>query len=151
MKIEPAVKKETGIIALGVAVMSALMVGIFALTGHFDSTVLWGAMLGAALAVGNFFLMGLSVQRAADKMHGVKLPEKEESEDEDNAPLSEQALQAKRLVQLSYHGRMLLCILVMIAALVIPVFNIIAAAIPLLFPRLIIMGQGIVQKAKEDK
>jgi len=64
---------------------------------------------------------------------------------------SPEAQSAKRLVQLSYHGRMLLCILVLVLALVIPVFNILTAAIPLLFPRLIIMGQGVVEKIKEGK
>lgn len=167
MKIEPAVKKETGIIACGVTLMSAVMVGIFAIAGHFDMTVLWGAVLGTVLAVGNFFLMGLGVQAAADKMNGVQLPPLDEEGQEEQArqeeeatmffqgksavPTSPEAQSAKRLVQLSYHGRMLLCILVLVLALVIPVFNIMTAAIPLLFPRLIIMGQGVVQKIKEGK
>jgi len=167
MKIDPAVRKETGIIACGVVVMTALMVGIFALAGYFDMTVLWGAVLGAALAIGNFFLMGLGVQAAANKMHGVQLPQLDEDQQEEldrqeeeatmfmqgkaATVTSPEAQSAKRLVQLSYHGRMLLCILVLVLALVIPVFNILTAAIPLLFPRLIIMGQGVVEKIKEGK
>ena len=160
MKIQPAVKRETGIIAVGVVALSALMVGGFAIAGYFDMTVLWGAVLGSALAIGNFFLLGLGVQAAAEKMNGVQLPEKDEeqiAEEEENKTtfaanrnLSPEAQSAKRLVQLSYHGRMLLCILVLVLALVIPAFNIITAAIPLLFPRLIILGQGFIRN-KEDK
>lgn len=167
MKIQPAVKKETGIIAAGVVVLTAIMVAIFLVTGHFDMTVLWGALLGACLAIGNFFLLGLGVQAAAEKMNGVQMPPVSEQEQEEldrqeeeakmffqgksATPTTPEAQSAKRLVQLSYHGRMLLCTLVLILALVIPAFNIITAAVPLLFPRLILMGQGIVQHKKEGK
>ena len=151
MKIEPAVKKETAIVVIGVTALSAVMVLCFAVAGHFDMSVLWGALLGTALSCLNFFLMGLGVQAAATKMHGVQLSQSQDDQQEEDAAPSPQSLQAKRLVQLSYHGRMLLCVAVMLVAMLVPVFDMISAAIPLLFPRLIIMGQGAVQKIREGK
>ena len=49
LKVQSAVKQETGKIALGVAVLTMLMVGIFLIIGRFSWAVLFGALLGAAL------------------------------------------------------------------------------------------------------
>lgn len=63
MKLQPAVKKETAHIALGVAVGVAVMLAVFALLGRFDYTVALGGVLGGAVAVLNFLLLGLTVQK----------------------------------------------------------------------------------------
>ena len=59
--------RKTGIVALGEAVGVAAMMGIFALLGKFDSSVLWGGIVGGAVAVANFLIMAISVHIAADK------------------------------------------------------------------------------------
>lgn len=59
--------KESAIVLLGVALCSAAMVGIFALLGRFDSTVLLGAAVGTVLATLNFFFMAVVAMIAADK------------------------------------------------------------------------------------
>ena len=46
MKLQPAVKKETAHIALGVAVGVAVMLAVFALLGRFDYTVALGGRFG---------------------------------------------------------------------------------------------------------
>ena len=46
---------------------AGLMVGVFALLGKFSLPVLFGALLGAALACLNYLLMALSVNLAADR------------------------------------------------------------------------------------
>ena len=51
--------KESLLILAGQAVCCAVMVGIFALLGKYDSTVLLGAVVGAAVATLNFFFMAL--------------------------------------------------------------------------------------------
>ena len=61
------VLKQTGIIAIGQAVCVAAMVGIFALLGQFDMTVLWGGIVGGVLAVLNFLTMAVGAMIAADK------------------------------------------------------------------------------------
>ena len=64
IKIEPAVKLETKHIAIGVASMTILMEIVFLVIGKFDYTVLLGGLLGAAIAILNFFWMALDVQKA---------------------------------------------------------------------------------------
>ena len=61
------VLRETAIIAVGEAVCCGIMVGIFALVGHFDLTVLLGALIGFVLTVANFFVMAVGTSLAADK------------------------------------------------------------------------------------
>ena len=59
--------RATAPIALGVAALTGLMLVIYALAGFFRLPVLWGAIAGTVLALGNFFLMALSAGAAADK------------------------------------------------------------------------------------
>ncbi len=59
--------RETGYLALGEAACVAAMAGIFAMLGHLDYTVLLGGLLGLILAVGNFFMMAIASNAAADK------------------------------------------------------------------------------------
>lgn len=59
--------KESAVVLLGVALCSAAMVGIFALLGRFNSTVLLGAVVGTVLAALNFFFMAVVAMIAADK------------------------------------------------------------------------------------
>ena len=61
MKLQPAVKKETAHIALGTAAGVAVMFAVFAALGRFDYTVALGGVLGGAVAVANFLLLGLTV------------------------------------------------------------------------------------------
>ena len=68
MKVQPAVRQETARIAAGTAVLTVIMVAVFLILGRFDWTVITGALLGYLAAVGNFFLMALTVQKAAAVM-----------------------------------------------------------------------------------
>lgn len=67
MDMRKEVLKQTGIVALGEAVGVAAMIGIFALLANVDSSVLWGGIVGGAVAVANFFVMAIGVNLAADK------------------------------------------------------------------------------------
>ena len=55
---------ETGYIAVWVVIFSTLMQAVFLIARGWNVTVLFGNLLGAAAAVLNFFLMGLTVQSA---------------------------------------------------------------------------------------
>ena len=59
--------KQTGIVALGEAVCVAVMIGIFALLGNYDMTVLLGGIAGGLVATLNFFFMAVGATIAADK------------------------------------------------------------------------------------
>ena len=155
MKVQPAVKQETGKIVLGVTVLSALMVSVFLIIGQFQLSVLFGAVLGTAMACLNFFLMALSVQKAAEKMTGVHLPPEEEApggeeeaDEKEDQPLSPQALRAKRSMQLSYAGRMAMLAAYAIIAVSQAWLHPVAALLPLLFPRIVISLSGLIAQKK---
>lgn len=111
------VLKETAVIVAGQAVCTAAMIGIFALLGKFDLTVLWGGIAGALLATANFFFMSLFASLAADK-----------AEAQDVAG-------GQKLIQLSYMGRMLGLFLVLFLCAKSGIFHLLALVIPLVFTR----------------
>lgn len=124
ISVSPAVKQETTRIAVGTAICVVLMWLVFFLLHRagvenvpFDYTVFLGGIGGFVFAVGNFFLMGLAVQKiAADTDEG----------------------RAHQRMQISQRQRTLLMLLWGIAALVAPCFNGAAGIIPLLFPSIVI-------------
>lgn len=124
--------KETGIVLLGVSILSALMVGVFALVGYYDTTVLLGAAVGAALAVLNFFAMALGTSLAADKA------EKQDVKG------------GQALVQMSYIGRMVILFIVLIVCAKSGLFHPLAMVIPLVFVRPVLSVAEIFKK-KGDK
>lgn len=67
MKSRKFILRETALLALGQLICVAAMVGVFALLGYLDYTVILGGGLGALLAIGNFFFMAIVSDAAADK------------------------------------------------------------------------------------
>ena len=108
------------ITAVGLILMWILFAGLhFAMPDKvpFDYTVFLGGIGGGMIAVLNFFLMGLAVQKAAS------------ATDEGTARMKLKA---------SYSQRFLMMMLWVIAAIVAPCFHFVAGIAPLLFP-----GTGI--------
>ena len=153
LKIQKTILDETRNVAVGTALLTAVMVLVFVLLKRFDGTVLAGAVVGWVAAVLDFFLLGITVQKAAELQaaHPIpaapEQPEEEESRDEDTitgddgryTPADPETAKAvKRKVQLSYFARrgMLVCF----AALgLTPLFNLVAVVLPMLFPKPVIM------------
>ena len=155
LKVEQAVGRETSRIAVGVGILSALMVGVYLVIGLFDWPVLFGALLGAAFAIGNFFLMAMSVQRAVNRMDGVRLPPKTEEEEAAEAEnpkaareLTPEGQQIRGAIQRSYLLRMLLLGGMAVLAIKVPLFDPVAALVPLLFPRIVIFLESTFMKEK---
>lgn len=128
MKIDPAVRQMTRYIALWVLVLSALMEAVFLLLRRWDYTVLLGNLLGAGIAVVNFFLMGLGVQKAVDQ----------DPED------------AKKTVRLSQSLRTLMIFVTAGLGLLLPCFHAVTVILPLLFPRIAIAFRPIFEKNKSE-
>ncbi len=63
-KPDPVVRKETGYIAVWVLALSAVMELVFILLGKWNLSVAGGNLAGAAMAVGNYFLLALDVSKA---------------------------------------------------------------------------------------
>ena len=58
---------QTGIIAIGQAVGTAIMIGVYLILQKFEMNVLWGALVGNVLAIGNFLFMAIIATLAADR------------------------------------------------------------------------------------
>ena len=96
MKLSPAVKQETLHIAEGTAVGVVLMLAVFALLHKLSLWVVFSGVLGGILAVLNFFLLGLTVQKVA------------QGEDEERG---------RKWMQFSYNVLMLLLVVWLIVAI----------------------------------
>ena len=119
MKLQPASKKEVTRIAIGSSICAVAEIAGFLILsllgiGTFGFPVIIGTVGGTLVAVGNFTLM---VQNAAGTQ-------------------DQKLLRAK--VQGSYNLRLLLQAAWVVAAFLIPFIHVIAAAIPLLFPTVVI-------------
>ena len=131
--VQPAVKKETKRVVMITGAGLILMWILFAILHFtmpdkvpFDYTVILGGIGGGVIAVLNFFLMGLAVQKAAS------------ATDEGTARMKLKA---------SYSQRFMMMILWVIAAIVAPCFQFVAGIAPLLFPGTGLKFVGIFHKA----
>ena len=130
--VQPAVKKETKRVVMITGAGVILMWILFAILHFtmpdkvpFDYTVFLGGIGGGVIAVLNFFLMGLAVQKAAS------------ATDEGSARMKLKA---------SYSQRFMMMILWVIIAIVAPCFQFVAGIAPLLFPGTGIKIVGIFHK-----
>lgn len=122
MKLQPASKKEVSRMAAGCGVCAVIEIAAFGVLhfcgiGRFSYRIVLGALGGTAVAILNFVFLCLMVQNAAGTQ-------------------DQKLLKAK--VQGSYNLRILFQAAWVAAAFFLPFFNVIAAAIPLLFPTLVI-------------
>lgn len=125
-KVSPTVRKETLYIAAFVAVMSVLMQSVFLIIGRWDYTVLLGNLLGGGVAVLNFFLMGITVQKATEK----------------------DGKQAKTVMHTSQVVRTFAMFGVAVLGALLDCFNIAAVLIPLFFPSISVMLRPVFGKRK---
>lgn len=123
-----AVKKETRNIAVSEIIGVAIMLFVFFILHMlipdkvpFDYRVVLAGIAGGGIAVLNFFLMGITVQKVA------------ETEDEQAAV---------RKMRTSYTYRMLLQGLWAVLSIVLPCFQFAAGLIPLLIPGVAIKARG---------
>jgi len=123
-KIDATVKRETLYIAKLVVLLSVLMQAVFLVIGRWDYKVLLGNVLSGSVAVLNFLLMGITVQKAVTK---------EEKE-------------AKDTMKLSQNLRTMMLFITAVIGLVVPCFNIFAVLIPLFFPRIAVSLRPLFDK-----
>lgn len=138
-KIDPVILKETAFVALVSLAMSVFMQSIFLIVDYWvpnawDWLVIIGNLIGYIASVGNFFLMGLTVQKALDK----------EPKD------------AANFMKVSQMARILMLFLVALGAYLIDQFAfdtfnvgfIIAVIVPYTFPRIAVMLRPLASKIK---
>ena len=122
MKLQSASIKEIKRIALGSVICLALMIAAFFLLsqfgiGSFDYRVILSGVIGTLVAVGNFTLLCITIQKAA---------------------AMEDKKQMKARFQVSYNARLIIQAAWVVVAFLVSWLNALAAAIPLLFPTVII-------------
>ncbi|MBE6787948.1 MAG: hypothetical protein E7537_06345 [Ruminococcaceae bacterium] len=126
MKIDKTVIKETKYIASFVIIFSVLMQAVFLIISKWDYTVLLGNLWGIIIAVGNFFVMGLFVQKA----------------------VTQDAKDAKQTVRASQSLRMVAIFVLAAVGLIIfkQTPTRVAIVLPLVFPRIAIMLRPIIYR-----
>ena len=108
---------QTLTVLVGELVLSALMVGVFALLGYFDKSVLFGAAAGSVIATINHLVLVLGVLAASSKA------EKQDVKG------------GQALVQMSYFGRTIGLFLILVLCAKTGIFNLVALVITLVFTR----------------
>lgn len=126
-KVDRTVIQETIFVFAFIVILSVLMEAVYLVLGRWELSVLWGNLLGAVAAGGNFFLLGLTVQSALGK------DEKE----------------AKNRMKLSQMMRLLLLFVIAMIGYLVPVFDIVAVVIPFVFPRIAVALRYFFIKKKE--
>ena len=122
MKLQSASRKEIARIAKGTVVCDVLLVaGLFLLSqfdiGTFSYRIFVGALGGSVITILNFTIMCLTVQKAVD--------------------IADQK-QMKAFFQASYNGRLMLQAIWVIVCFLVPQIHLVAGAVPLLYPPIII-------------
>ncbi len=129
-EMNPTVKRETCYIGTWVLILSAVTQAVFLIVGKWDYTVLLGNLLSAVWAVGNFLLLGFTVQKAV---------EKEETD-------------AKTFMKMSHTLRNVLFFIVIVLGIVLPWFNTWTVVIPVFFPRIAMLFRPLFEKkAKKEE
>ena len=118
MDMRKFVMRQTGIVALGEAIGIAGMIGIFALLGSFDMTVLLGGIVGGLVATVNFLAMAIGVNIAADKAE------------------NQNVAGGKATIKSSYILRLAVMAIVLFAFAKSGLCNVIALVVPLIFVRI---------------
>ena len=125
--------KETAIVLIGQIVCVAVMLGIYALLGRFDLSVLLGGIVGGVLATANFFFMAVGATLAADKA------------EQDNVK------GGKAMIQSSYTIRLVVLVVVLFACAKSGYFDLLALLLPLVFTRPILSVGEFFRKSGESK
>lgn len=120
---------QTLTVLAGEALLSAVMVVVFAVLGYFDQSVLLGAVAGTLIATINHAILVAGVLFASKKA------EKQDVKG------------GQAAIQLSYMGRLLGLFLVLVLCAKTKIFNLIALVVPLLFTRPILtVSDHFIQK-----
>jgi len=137
-KLQPASQKELRRIAIGSCVLAAIQLAVFFLLHllkvvAFDHKILLGTLGGVVIELFCFTLLCLFIQRAVGMENGKPM---------------------KAWMQLGYNMRMFIQAGWVLAALLVKDINILAAAIPLIYPTIIVFflrQKGVLAEPSERK
>lgn len=133
MNTRQFVLRETAMLALGELLCAGATVGIFALLGYYSTAVLLGAIIGAILAVGNFFLMAVAAEAASDKA------------------MNEDVKGGKSIMKTSRQLRLIGLFALLVLFVKTGLCNPIAIVVPLVLVRPVLLVVEFFRKAGEEK
>lgn len=122
------VLRQLAVVAAGEVICLGAMLGVYAALGFFSSKVFLGGVIGAVLALLNFFAMAMVATLAADKAEAgdVKGGEK--------------------MLKSSYPLRLLALAAVLVVLAKTGIFDVLALVLPLAFVHIVIMIWGFFRK-----
>ena len=138
-KPDKAVLQQTAHVALGVAILVALMLGVYAIVGALSLSAVLGGVYTGALGVANFFIMGLMVQGITERA-----AEKERDEEE----LAALTLEMNNRMKLSYNARMIALFALLVLGIAVFHFDALACIIAAIFPSVVIRVLQIMEAKK---
>lgn len=127
-KPQQSIVKETKRIAVGTVIMLVVMLAVYAVLGKFTVGVLLGGLLGSAYAIFNFFMLGMTLQKAAS--------------------MTDQQM-AHMKVRSSYSTRMIGMLILAVVAFALPFVEGVPCLIALLFPRATIFALQVTGQIKD--
>lgn len=127
-KPQQSIVKETKRIGVGTVIMLVVMLAAYAVLGKFTVGVLLGGLLGSAYAIFNFFMLGMTLQKAAS--------------------MTDQQM-AHMKVRSSYSTRMIGMLILAVVAFALPFVEGIPCLIALLFPRATIFVLQVTGQIKD--
>ena len=128
-KPQQSIVKETKRIGVGTVIMLVVMLAVYAVLGKFTVGVLLGGLLGSAYAIFNFFMLGMTLQKAAS--------------------MTDQQM-AHMKVRSSYSTRMIGMLILAVVAFALPFVEGIPCLIALLFPRATIFVLQVTGQIKDE-
>ena len=127
-KPQQSIVKETKRIGVGTVIMLVVMLAVYAVLGKFTVGVLLGGLLGSAYAIFNFFMLGMTLQKAAS--------------------MTDQQM-AHMKVRSAYSTRMIGMLILAVVAFALPFVEGIPCLIALLFPRATIFVLQVTGQVKD--
>ena len=127
-KPQQSIVKETKRIGVGTVIMLVVMLAAYAVLGKFTVGVLLGGLLGSAYAIFNFFLLVMTLHKAAS--------------------MTDQQM-AHMKVRSSYSTRMIGMLILAVVAFALPFVEGIPCLIALLFPRATIFVLQVTGQIKD--
>ena len=135
---------------IGELIVSAIVAVVFLCIGQFTYAVIFGALLGSVLIITNFYALSISTTNALNNAIAEVGGEAMEEEAAKEFAARHQA-KIQTIMTLSFIARMLSLAGVLIVAFVFKdIFNPIAAAVPLLMFRPILMIAGLISKRRNS-
>lgn len=135
--------KDLFALTVGEVIVSAATAAVFVLLNAFSYKVITGVILGSAVAIFNFILLSLSVNRAVDKFMALR-GEGEMSEEEANDFAAKHSGEIQNAQKLSYLIRTFTMLGALVLAFISEQFDVIATVIPLLcFQPILVFSQQI--------